>query len=374
MGSKSVLLQGELGDILRSEAADARRFVDLFAGSGAVASFIAESVDVPVLSVDLQEYSRVLSASVIERTAPVDAAKLVTPWIGVAQEAMQLDVAWIDEIESVNSTLTADEVVAARNAAGAGSCGFIMRHYGGHYFSPRQARVFDALHENLPEGGIARTVLLSALIRAASRCAAAPGHTAQPFQPNRRLLPYIEAAWKRDVITVIESEVANLSSRYALAEGEARRANAAEVVSELGEGDLVFCDPPYSAAQYSRFYHVLEGIAIGGWPSVSGKGRAPSRAQRATSSFSLKSQASVAMSELLEILRERECRVVITFPDAEASNGMSANSIVAEATKSWSVAVEYVDSLHSTLGGSSLSEGRGGRRRLKEAVLTLSPR
>ena len=44
MGGKTALLGGELGTILLSEAASANRFVDLFAGSGAVVLSVAAAV------------------------------------------------------------------------------------------------------------------------------------------------------------------------------------------------------------------------------------------------------------------------------------------------------------------------------------------
>ncbi|WP_442977826.1 DNA adenine methylase [Salinibacterium sp. CAN_S4] len=52
---------------------------------------------------------------------------------------------------------------------------------------------------------------------------------------------------------------------------------------KLAGGDSIFCDPPYSDAQYSRFYHVLEGIARGGWDQVLGAGRAPIGSDRPSS-------------------------------------------------------------------------------------------
>jgi hypothetical protein len=135
----------------------------------------------------------------------------------------------------------------------------------------------------------------------------------------------------------------------------------------------VFCDPPYSAVQYSRFYHVLEGVARGGWAEVSGTGRAPEGSDRAISEFSLKSKATVAMDELLRRLHSRGCSAMITFPDAEASNGLSAERITEQAKGSWNVETHYVDSSHSTMGGPSGDVARGSRRSVKEAVLLLSP-
>jgi len=365
MGSKTALLGGELGDILIGEAATASRFVDLFAGSGAVAHFAAQHTELPILSIDLQEYARVLAAAIIERTSSLVDDPGLSDWLTTSEETVA---------GGYPRPLTAEYVRATRADAGSASEGFITRHYGGHYFSLVQARSLDALYAGLPDSGQLRTVALAALLHAASACAAAPGHTAQPFQPTATLLPYIEQAWSRDVREVARSNVKLLAPVFAAVKGEARVGDAQSSVAALREGDLVFCDPPYSAVQYSRFYHVLEGIALGGWEEVSGNGRAPARASRKTSEFSMKSKAPTAMKNLLTGLRERGCRVIITFPDADASNGLSGQDIIALAAEDWTVEPHYVDSVHSTLGGSSEGSARGGRKKLKEAVIVLSPR
>lgn len=366
MGSKAALLDGELGDILLSQAVRACRFVDLFAGSGAVAHFVAQRLELPVLSVDLQEYARVLAAAVIERTSSVaDDASLAT-W--VAAEAVS------NRGDSDQMPLTAASVRRARLDGSAASESFITRHYGGHYFSLSQARHLDALYRSLPAAEPARTVALAALLSAASACAAAPGHTAQPFQPTDSLLPHIKQAWSRNVVSVVRAAIEQLGPTFACTKGKAIVGDAEATVATLRDGDLVFLDPPYSAVQYSRFYHVLEGIARGGWDEVSGNGRAPARESRKTSNFSMKSKAPAAMKKLLRGLHARGCRVVITFPNANASNGLSGKDIVAMAAEDWFIELHYIDSVHSTLGGANDGSRRGGRKKLKEAVIVLVPK
>lgn len=365
MGSKTALLGGELGDILLTEAAFAHRFVDLFAGSGTVAHFMAQRTELPVLSVDLQEYARVLAAAVIERTTSLTGDATLANWAQSAE---------VHTSEGQDRPLTASLVRQARAKASATAEGFVTKHYGGHYFSPHQSRILDHLHSTLPQSEPAHTVALAALLQAASVCAAAPGHTAQPFQPTDSLLPYIEQAWSRSITSAVSAALEQLAPIYARSKGEAMVGDAASIVATLNNGDLVFCDPPYSAVQYSRFYHVLEGIARGGWEEVSGSGRAPARSSRKTSDFSMKSKAPRAMKDLLTTLRAQNCRVVLTFPDADASNGLSGQDIIKMAAESWTVDANYVDSVHSTLGGSNDGSRRGSRKKLKEAVIVLTPK
>lgn len=364
MGSKVALLRGSLGDILLEQARNVDRFVDLFSGSGAVARYVAERTELPVLSVDLQEFSRVLASAVIERTNSLTESSLLDKW------ALGGEIPPGKDDEGV----TVDVVLRERREANSGQERFITRHYGGHYFSLSQARQLDILFDSLPTSEPERTVALASLLQAASACAAAPGHTAQPFQPTQTLIPYIRQSWSKDVFGAIRGALDQLRPAHANVKGEARVGDALSTSGDLMPGDLVFCDPPYSTAQYSRFYHVLEGIAKGGWSEVSGRGRAPARAMRETSDFSTRTNAVRAMKELLDGLRSSGCRVVITFPNAEASNGLSGQQIIAMATESWKVEPHYVDAVHSTLGGGRSATGRGGRRNVREAVIVLQPK
>lgn len=368
MGSKTALLTGKLGEILLTESVGAHRFVDLFAGSGAVARFMAQRTSIPVLSVDLQQYAQVFAAAVIERTEGVTENLALLRWLSTPTAAVPLE-------DASMTPLTASAVRHARAAAAVAPDGFITRHYGGHYFSLDQARALDAFYKALPTCKPAKTVALASLLQAASVCAASPGHTAQPFQPTQSLLPYIEQSWSRNVSAAIRNAFNQIAPVFVRVKGEAIVDDAQFTVSTLREGDLVFCDPPYSAVQYSRFYHVLEGIARGGWDEVGGNGRAPETAARKSSDFSRKSKATAAMTSLLQGLREKNCRAIITFPDTHASNGMSGQDIITMAADRWNVEPYYVDSVHSTLGGSKSGTLRGGgRRRLKEAVIVLSPK
>jgi 16S rRNA G966 N2-methylase RsmD len=63
MGSKRAMLRNGLGEVLQSELRSARRFVDLFSGSGAVSIHVAQRINVPVVSVDIQKYGALLSGA-----------------------------------------------------------------------------------------------------------------------------------------------------------------------------------------------------------------------------------------------------------------------------------------------------------------------
>jgi hypothetical protein len=141
---------------------------------------------------------------------------------------------------------------------------------------------------------------------------------------------------------------------------------------KLSAGDLVIIDPPYSAVQYSRFYHVLEAVSHGKAVEVTGVGRYPPRAQRPTSDFSLRTKSEAALIGLLDSVARSECRALLTFPAGESSNGLSGARIVELARERLTVSSKTVLGRFSTLGGNNTV--RASRRNSAELILTLTPR
>jgi len=253
----------------------------------------------------------------------------------------------------------------------------LTRAYGGHYFSAEQAVWIVSFRATVPRGSD-RTVALAALIAAASQCIAAPGHTAQPFQPTRSAVEFLKDAWLRDIAVRISTCLIVLSKQYAQKLGAARVADANEIADAVEPHDLVFVDPPYSAVQYSRFYHVLESIARGLRGDVSGIGRYPDAAYRPKSRYSLKSDAEDALNQLLFLLSAKGARVILTFPDHECSNGLSGDIVRAIARTYFHIREHSINSRFSTLGGRGSGDDKVARRSARhdasELMLLLSPR
>jgi len=372
MGHKRVLLEKGLGAMLLRETKNADRLVDLFCGSGAVASHVAEVARIPALAVDLQQYAVCLAGSVIARTEPILASAVRERWLDAAASARVSDPRWAEYNNATLGRLTAKSVQHARRVAQDGPGHSIVQAYGGHYFSLGQALTLEHMLATAPKRGHMATLCSAALVRTGSRCAAAPGHTAQPFQPTPRAIPYIEAAWAKDPLEVAQAVVEHLGPRHALVKGVAERADALAVARTLGPSDLVVVDPPYSAVQYSRFYHVLEALARGTVGEVSGVGRYASMAERPRSDFSLKSKARKACSVLLDVLAEARCRVIFTFPASRCSNGLSGAELIAMANARFRVNAVAVNGHFSTLGGTG--HGRPSRHVSEELILTMVPR
>jgi adenine-specific DNA-methyltransferase len=373
MGSKRWMLGNGLGHLLDSTAPQSGRFLDLFSGSSAVATFVAMRHNVPVYSADLQTYSKVLSAAILERTQPLAVDPTWSEWKQAASSARQS----IRQIPDT-SKLTQQTVRDAREWCSRRRKWIVTRAYGGHYFSPEQSTWLDALRMTLPTERTYHTVALAAVIEAAAYCAAAPGHTAQPFQPTRTAKRFLIQSWARDALARTETVFKSMCSRYAIVQGNAVVKDAIDAAKSVRSGDLVFIDPPYSGVQYSRFYHVLETVATGYRDRVTGVGRYPHSIVRPKSDFSLVSKSENALNNLLREVAVRGADAIVTFPDHECSNGLSGSAVTKLASKYFRVDRKVISSRFSSLGGTSgasaVGSERAARLNAKELILYLRSR
>ncbi len=373
MGSKSFMLTNGLGTLIKQRARYATRIVDLFSGAGHIAWFAAAETEKPVLAVDLQNYSRILAKAVISRKTKLDPAQLQKVWLDKVEAAMTRSSYYKAGLRIESGEITIAKVKEARLFCKRnGKTGVILRAYGGHYFSPSQAVIFDLMRAHLPVNSPSRSVCLASMIIAASKCVAAPGHTAQPFQPTKGAKKFLKEAWDRNPIALTKLALGEVAIRHTKVIGRATSADALEAAKHLKKSDLVIIDPPYSGVQYSRFYHVLETIATGRCGRVTGIGRYPSRKRRPQSEFSNKGQSKKALERLLHRIARRGSRVIFTFPARKTSNGLSG-SIVEETAKKWfKVSSRAIYYKFSTMGGNN--EHRNARKRSKELIISLTPK
>jgi len=201
---------------------------------------------------------------------------------------------------------------------------------------------------------------------------AAPGHTAQPFQPTAGAAEFLFEGWRRDVWEQTKSALDRICPRHAQSIGEARVGNAESLAQELGPGDVAFLDPPYSGVHYSRFYHVLETVARGDCAEVSGVGRYPPPSERPKSDFSVATRSKQALERLLKILGKRSVRTILTFPKEKTSNGLSGSIVESVAEKYFEIKKVTTNGRFSTLGGNTPK--RKARIPAYEIILSLTPR
>lgn len=373
MGSKRSMLTNGLGDALSESVANCNRIFDLFTGSGAVAWHVAQKYDREVIASDLQSYAVALAAGVIERTDAIVDNSWVDAWFNCAR-ALQPD-SLFQEATGLQEKLEVEQISASAIDARELCAGIslpVCSAYGGYYFSPLQSLWLDTLRITLPSNANQRRVGLASLIIAASQSAAAPGHTAQPFKPNETAGRFLREAWMRDIQFLVKRAAIAVSKKCARKTGRAIVADANALAKQVGEGDLVFLDPPYSGVHYSRFYHVLETIAVGKVGEISGMGRYPPPSDRPRSDYSLRTKSKSVFEELLRVISEKGASGIVTFPAGSASNGLSGQDVADIAERHFSILEKKVSSRFSTLGGDKIH--RDARQVTEELILVLSPR
>lgn len=364
------MLRNGLGEVLDGMVGKHKRFIDLFAGSASVAWHVAGRYPIETWAFDLQYYSAVLAAAVVQRNCPADPDSLWSHWLRRATPRFDtFDALTTNEVSK-------SFVMMARSWSNQFDSTSLIHAYAGHYYSPVQAAWLQALRDTVPTKSPHREICLAALVAAASKCAASPGHTAQPFQPTDTALKYLQISWQRNLCADVQASLAQIAPLHAQVIGEAHVGDANKVASQMKHGDLVFIDPPYSAVQYSRFYHVLEAIATGSTSPVSGVGRYPPLNERPSSQYSQTTTSLVAIKDLLTTLAERDVSAIVTFPDHECSNGINAKMIKSVASKVFRVKTHRVSSVFSTLGGpASKTQGpRLARLSASEMILCMEPK
>lgn len=364
MGSKKSMLKNGLGELLLEEAPKANRIFDPFCGSSSVVWFLAEKTNKQIIAGDLQKFSTDLANSILLRNEPLKISDItiLENWINLSKcfhDTVKIEL----EFKKTKKFVLENRKISQNNS-------FPITHaYAGYYFSIDQALKIDSLLFFLPEHEPIRSLAIAGLIEAASQCVAAPGHTAQPFQPRGNGLTAIMDAWKRDPFFYVERILTDLSVRHANKIGVAKTANAIDLLDLLQDGDLVFLDPPYSGVHYSRFYHVLETIARNSWENITGRGRYPDPVRRPKSDYSMNGKSMIAFEELVKKVAIKKASAIVTFPVNKCSNGLSGEIVKRISKQYFKVSDEIVKGKFSTMGGNNYN--RPARHASEELILVL---
>lgn len=386
MGHKGKMLP-VLGQILLHYADSAQRIADPFCGSAAVSWFLAENCGKEIVAGDIQSFAVARARAVVERTNVFDPVPMIRYWFSMARSTVESVASHFpNNLRSIEPNLTEPSKIKQVVSQSRKFCKDVLpvvfadfegawpisKAYGGYYYSPVQALVFDALRQTLPTDSAKRKVALAALVEAVSRAAAAPGHTAQPFQPTESSAKYIIEAWTRDPWKLVKDAVEEIAGRSAILAGKGVVGDFKKTISRLSEGDLVFADPPYSGVHYSRFYHALETVTRGAEFEPEGRGRYPSIEDRPSSAFSQKSNARNAARELLTACASKRATLILTFPTVGASNGLDSRDFIDLGSPLFSeIRVEEVQTDFSTLGGNK--KHRAARKVCSESIICFVP-
>lgn len=394
--------------------------LDLFAGSGTVAR--ALSGRRRVCASDIQEYSRVISSALLAPNLPdaglaeafrtrlaehqafqCDLADAIAP--AVEHEEAAIQAALCGDPEPICDLLDHGTVLALELGAPmpeassvikplketlrrlkklglAGSAdATALRYFGGAYFSYAQAGELDVLSRVIDSFGASRRdTLLAALLSTASEVVNTVGKQfAQPMRPRSKdgnPKQHLIAKITRDRAVAPATAYGRWLDRYAalLSSDRGHIAIRADYIDALeclkGDVSVVYADPPYTRDHYSRFYHVLETMALRDNPSIAGNpgaiqgelSRGLYREDRHQSPFCITSKVHAAFAAMFSGATVAGASLVLSYsPFNRDSNArprlMSISGIVELAEQFYrNVEVRAIDGVsHSKLNHARLN-------------------
>ena len=354
------------------------RLVDLFAGTGSVG--VALSSDRDVTTVDVQEYSRVLCAALLNPSNLTESElksivvcisgneitkKLFwcfQPLIDYEQQCIVSAIngdsnALVELIESpplaIRDTSKVENLSNRLNRASNDTISRLQevyllgsatittsRYFGGLYFSYAQSVMFDAIlsfADSLNEQNC--NTLKAAVLSTASQLVNTVGKQfAQPIQPRNKsgevkpnLLRVVHRDRTLNALDIYQVWLRKYASLpRTLGTHKSLRQDYLEALNQHSSTfSVVYADPPYTRDHYSRFYHVLETMCLRDNPEISQvmkngnlePSRGAYREYRHQSDFCIRSTAPAAFESLFRKVRECDLPMVLSYSPYESNDG-----------------------------------------------------
>lgn len=231
IGNKNKLLSWISG--LIDEYTKGKSFFDIFAGTGVVTKEMLERYDSFIINDFL--FSNNIIYTAFFSSEPYDAKKLLS---------LQ---------KTFNSITTNKE-----------DDNYFSDNFGGKFFSINDAKIIGEIRTKIENNkslnNKERAILIASLIYSSDKIANTVGH----YDAYRKKVK-IADKFKFELINPLDTSQKSI---------RIFREDSNELVRSV-KADVAFVDPPYNSRQYSRFYHVLEGIAKWDKPELSGVAMKP---------------------------------------------------------------------------------------------------
>jgi adenine-specific DNA-methyltransferase len=232
-------------------------------------------------------------------------------------------------------------------------------YFASAYFGIGQAIEIDSIRFAVDQSPRKfRSRYLCALIQALGHCAAAPGHFAQFLVPrDKKNTVYIARIRQRSVLTRFLAALVSFPTVECLDRKQNRvfREDATSLLaSHKGRfpkrNFVIYADPPYSKAQYSRYYHVLESLILYDYPECESKGRY--REDRFQTNFSRSAGVVEAMTGFVKAAADIGAPLYMSYPrnGLLSTSGGSLRSILRDHYEVVRL-VAHEPLNHSTMGG-----------------------
>lgn len=204
-----------------------------------------------------------------------------------------------------------------RNLGGmTASPGWFTETYRDTYFSEYQCGEIEMIRSRIEEFSDRdlRSIYLLLLCSAMALCQSSPGHFAQYMPADH---PRVSALRSMSVMAAFISRSRELVIDLTNHGNRVTRTDAFELVRSrdfvefAGPGAVVYLDPPYTSAQYSRYYHLLETIVLSDEPEVSFKGLY--RPDRYQSPFCSAVRVSKSFAEIFANCAQHGWPIVVSY-------------------------------------------------------------
>lgn len=382
LGNKTRLLD-HIDNAVDSLSVSGSLVCDLFAGTGVVARRLSQRHD--VVAGDVQEYSRVLtSAQLSSSQIPPSVTSDLVSRSAERYHQMQCKVASIlDEeqhqieralfLDGHDLALTIEDSSLAVKAQSSRlnakdrsllralpDDAHLSKLYGGLYFSLRQSMELDAIASVVRDIAPAyKDVALAALLSSASETVSSIGnHFAQPAQVRTReghvkhaTLRRVAKQRSRSVRLSFEDWIERFRTLPPTTSNSvALRTDYNDLLRSLDDRvGVIYADPPYTRDHYSRFYHVLETIALDDYPHLGSLGpskfgnvsRAAYRADRHQSPFCVPSKVEAAFDGMFCQAQRLGASMVISYSPSGAGTVMRPNPRLMTVPKLVDLAEKY---------------------------------
>lgn len=372
---------------------------DLFSGSGSVSFKLSKTR--PVLSVDIQEYSKVICTSIlkpfkIEESYLDDFISNINIYqntnilFNTVKSLIEYETKSIsDALNHVDldklceiledGSLISYEITKKRKKSKLGNLisqsiqdlkkhdllnkkSLAIRYFGGIYFSYKQSFQIDIILEEISNSRKEyQDLLLAALLSSASECVNTVGKQfAQPIRPrttNGEIKKSIGKMVVKDRSLDVFEIFAKWVKKYnAIPEkgyhNEILKVDYSIALDRLPKDiSVVYADPPYTREHYSRFYHVLETIALRDTPSISTMvlggetllSRGLYREDRHQSPFCIRSTAPKSFELIFSKVSEIGAKLVMSYSPYDESKG--SHPRVIKMTQLTDIAKKYFENV-----------------------------
>ena len=350
------------GDLLGAKG----RFLDLFTGTSVVAQSLANS-GWKVTALDAQAYSYVMAHSLLgigrklNESVPTDvilnaaSPDTLEPWFAHWETFAQMETAALGEGDykrlgdlyrhlpliwrggEQNSQLNKTKLKIGEAAFYKVPLITILQS--GTYFGIRQSLEIDLLRNKIETAYSSRTIstwqknaLLTGLMSAMSTAVHSAGkHFAQPLSAGRsENFKFLCQRMLQDRSVCIRSKFRNACEQISVTahprhDGHnALQTTAEDFIENSKSGfDVVYADPPYTAQQYSRFYHLLETIVNYEFPDLYHNGSVTTGlypTNRFKSAFCSKRSAKKAFHRLVSGTKQLDAHLIVSYSKSSAKS------------------------------------------------------